>query len=302
MKFLPLLSLSLFAGAFSAISYADPVTVYGKANVSAQAADEGQGNFTELKSNASRFGVKGDAKLDNDLEVLYLFEWQVDLADASGSDNITARNQYVGLKGNFGTVLLGRNDTVLKQSQGKIDLFSDYEGDIKGLWTGENRMSDSVSYYSPMYAGFALGLSYIAEDEVNGVDAQSVSLSYGDKNLKKEQWFASVAADFDMKGYDNIRASVQTKMDDITLGAILQHQESVDTGVEKDGVMFSAAYTIDKLVVKAQFQTLEDDSSITLGGDYKLGKATKAFIWYTDRTLDDSEDQSWLALGLEHKF
>ncbi|MFT6895998.1 MAG: putative porin, partial [Paraglaciecola sp.] len=48
--------------------------------------------------------------------------------------------------------------------------------------------------------------------------------------------------------------------------------------------------------------TLEDDNSITVGGDYKLAKATKAFIWYTDRTLDDSEDQSWLAVGLEHKF
>ena len=302
MKLLTSLSLTLLAGAFSTASYADPLSLYGKANISAQAADEGEGNFTELKSNASRFGVKGDAKLDNDLEVLYLFEWQVDLADASGSDNITSRNQYVGLKGNFGTVLLGRNDTMLKQSQGKIDLFSDYEGDIKGLWKGENRMSNSVSYSSPTFAGFVLGASYIAEDDVAGEDAQSVSLSYGDKNLKKEQWFASVAADFDMKGYDNIRASVQTKIDVLTLGAILQRQESVDTGVEKDGVMFSAAYTIDKVVLKAQFQTLEDDNSITVGGDYKLGKATKAFIWYTDRTLDDSDDQSWLALGLEHKF
>ncbi|MFT4942098.1 MAG: putative porin, partial [Paraglaciecola sp.] len=277
-----LTSLTLLAGAFSAASYADPLTLYGKANISAQAADEGEGNFTELKSNASRFGVKGDTKLDNDLEVLYLFEWQVDLADASGSDNITARNQYVGLKGNFGTVVLGRNDTMLKQSQGKIDLFSDYEGDIKGLWKGENRMSNSVSYSSPTFAGFVFGASYIAEDDVAGEDAQSFSLSYGDKNLKKEQWFASVAADFDMKGYDNIRASVQTKIDVFTLGAILQRQESVDTGVEKDGVMFSAAYTMDKLVLKAQFQTLEDDNSITVGGDYKLGKATKAFIWYTD--------------------
>jgi predicted porin len=302
MKLLPSLSLTLFAGAFSAMTYADPLTVYGKANISAQSADEGEGNFTDLKSNASRFGVKGDVKLDNDLEVLYLFEWQVDLADASGSDNIKARNQYVGLKGHFGTVLLGRNDTMLKQSQGNIDLFSDYEGDIKGLWEGENRMSNSVSYYSPGVAGFTLGASYIAEDDLAGDDAQSVSLTYGDQDLKDDLWSASVAADFDMKGYDNIRASVQTKMDSFTLGAILQRQESVDSGVKKDGVMFSAAYTIDKLVLKAQYQTLEDDNSVSVGGDYKLGKATKAFIWYTDKTLDDSEDQSWLALGLEHKF
>ncbi|GAA0854648.1 porin [Aliiglaciecola litoralis] len=302
MKFISKLSLSLLAISVSAASFADPITVYGKANISAQAADEGAGSFTEIKSNASRFGVKGDLKLDNDMEVLYTFEWQVDLADESGSDNIKARNQYVGLKGSFGTVLLGRNDTVLKQSQGKIDQFSDYEADIKGLWKGENRMGDSVTYISPTANGFSLGLTYVAEDDVAGDDSQSISLTYGDKALKKDKWFASVAADFDMKGYDSQRFSVQGKFDQLTLGAILHRQESVETGSSKNGVMMSAAYTIGKLVLKGQYQTLEDDNSATIGADYKLGKSTKAFIWYTDRGLDKSEDKSWLALGLEHKF
>jgi predicted porin len=296
------LSLSLLAASVSAASFADPITVYGKANISAQSADEGEGSFTEIKSNASRFGIKGDLQLDNDMEVLYTFEWQVDLADESGSDNISARNQYVGLKGNFGTVLLGRNDTMLKQSQGKIDLFSDYEADIKGLWKGENRMGDSVTYVSPTVSGFSLGVSYVAEDDVAGQDAQSISLSYGDKDLKKGNWYAAVAADFDMKGYDNQRVSVQGKFDDLKLGAILHRQETTDTGQSKDGFMVSAAYTMGKLVLKGQYQTLEDDNSVTIGADYKLGKSTKAFIWYTDRGLDMSEDQSWLALGLEHKF
>jgi predicted porin len=226
----------------------------------------------------------------------------VDLVDNSGSDNIKSRNQYVGLKGNFGTVLVGRNDTVLKKSQGKIDLFSDYEADIKGLWKGENRMSDSVTYYSPTFSGLTLGVTYIAEDEVQGEDAQSVSLSYGDAKLKKSQWFASVAADFDMKGYDSQRLSVQGKFDDVQLGAVLHNQESVISGESENGVMVSAAYTMGKIVLKAQYQTLEDDNSATVGADYKLGKSTKAFIWYTDRGLDNSDDKSWLALGLEHKF
>ena len=302
MKLVNKLSLAMAVSTFSTVSFADPVTVYGKANISAQAADEGEGSFTELKSNASRFGVKGDLKLDDNIEVLYLFEWQVDLADESGSDNIKSRNQYVGLKGDFGTVLLGRNDTVLKKSQGKIDLFSDYEADLKGLWKGENRMSDSVTYYSPKFSGFTLGVTYIAEDEVDGDDAQAFSLVYGDAKLKKSKWFASVAADFDMKGYDNQRVSVHAKFDALKLGAILHNQESVETGASKDGVMVSAAYTMGKVVLKAQYQTLEDDNSTTVGVDYKLGKSTKAFIWYTDRALDNSEDKSWLAAGLEHKF
>jgi predicted porin len=88
----------------------------------------------------------------------------------------------------------------------------------------------------------------------------------------------------------------------LKLGAVLHNQESVETGESKDGVMVSAAYTIGKVVLKGQVQTLEDDNSVTVGADYKLGKSTKAFIWYTDRGLDLSEDKSWLAAGLEHKF
>jgi len=277
-------------------------TFYGKANISLQSTDDGAGSFSELKSNASRVGVKGSTQLDNDIEVLYLFEWQVDLADLSGSDNIKSRNQYVGLKTQLGTLLLGRNDTVLKQAQGSLDLFSDYEADIKGLWKGENRMSDSLTYYSPQFSGLSLGVTYIAKDELEGEDAQSVSLTYGDAKLKKDNWFAAIAADFDLEGYDNQRITVHGKFEQLKVGLIAQRQEQVASSISKTGVMISASYVVGKLIYKAQFQTLEDDNSTTIGADYKLGKATKAYVWYTNRALENSEDKTWLAAGLEHKF
>jgi predicted porin len=191
---------------------------------------------------------------------------------------------------------------VLKQSQGSIDQFNDYEGDLKGLWQGENRMGDSISYFSPQFNGVTFGASYVAEDDLERNDAQSFSIVYGDKNLKKSQWYAAVAADFDMKGYDTQRVSAQAKFESLKLGIILHSQKSVATGDSENGAMVSAAYIIGKVVVKGQFQTLEDDDSISVGMDYGLGKSTKAFLWYTNSGLQGSEDQSWLAAGLEHKF
>jgi len=302
MKLSKKLSLTLIVSCLSGASLADPITLYGKVNVSVQSTDEGEGRFTELQSNNSRLGVKGNLELDNELEVLYVAEWQVDFTDESGTENFKARNQYVGLRGGFGTVLLGRNDTVLKQSQGGIDQFNDYEADLKGLWKGENRMGDSITYFSPKFNGLTFGASYVAKDEPQGNDAQSFSIVYGDKNLKKSQWFASVAADFDMKGYDTQRVSVQAKFDSLKLGAILHSQESVASGDSESGAMVSAAYSLGKMVFKGQLQTLEDNDSLTVGIDYKLGKSTKAFAWYTNRGLQGSADNSWLAAGLEHKF
>src|SRR5690606_27096778 len=112
------------------------VDVYGKANISVQDTDEAGVSEVELKSNASRFGVKGNEDLGDGLKVIYQFEWGVN-PDSSG-DNISARNQFVGLAGSFGTLKVGRNDTALKTAQGDFDLFNDLSGDIGSILNGEN--------------------------------------------------------------------------------------------------------------------------------------------------------------------
>lgn len=302
MKLINKLALLTLASSVSTATLADPVTLYGKANISAQSTDDGEGSFTELKSNASRLGVKGGLELDNGLEAVYLFEWQVDLTDVSDSDNIKSRNQYVGLRGGFGEVLLGRKDTVLKELSKPVDLFNDYEADLKGLWKGENRVSDMLNYTSPSLNGVKVAVTYIAEDELEGEDGLSAAVFYGDKKLKKSKIFAALAMDSDVKGYDVQRAVVQGKVGSWTLGAIAHKQEKVDSGVSDSGFTASAQYSIKKWKLKAQFQTLEDDDSFSVGADYALGKSTKAYLWYTDRALEQSEDKSWLAVGLEHKF
>ena len=60
-------------------AFAADVEVYGKANLSLQSSDEGEGSFTEVKSNASRIGLKGSHDLGEGLTVLYKAEFQVDL-------------------------------------------------------------------------------------------------------------------------------------------------------------------------------------------------------------------------------
>jgi predicted porin len=302
MNFSKKLSLVLLSACFAAASNAESITVYGKANISAQSSDDGGGSFTELKSNASRVGVKGDLALEDNLSVFYTVEWQVDLADSSDSDNIKSRNQYLGLQGDFGKVLIGRNDTMLKQMSGSVDIFNDYEADLKGLWKGENRVSNSVTYVSPSFSGFGFGLTYIAEDSVDGENGVSAAIHYGDNKFKKSNWFAAFSVDSEVNGYDIQRAVVQTKIGSWTIGAIAHKQEAVNSNTSESGITASAQYSIKKWKLKAQYQSLEDDNSISIGTDYKLGNSTKAYAWYTNRGLDQSEDKSWLAVGLEHKF
>ncbi|MDP5205874.1 porin [Alishewanella sp. SMS9] len=293
----------VLGSAVCTVAYAEPLTVYGQLNVSAQSSDEGEGRFSELKSNSSRFGLKGDFALDGGMTLVYQVEWAVDLADVSGGENITSRNQYVGLKGNFGEVRLGRHDTALKDAQGKIDLFSDYEADVKALWRGEVRASNSVTYYTPKFNGFGMHLTYVMEDAADAEDAYSASVYYGDENLKDSTYYAAISMDSEVAGYDTLRLQTQFKAADFKLGALLHSQENITTGVEQDGWLVSAAYPVGKTELKAQYQTLEDDDAVSVGADYKAGKNTTLYAWYSSFNFDmTNPDRDYIAVGIKHKF
>jgi len=332
------LSLSAVAATASTTSatsdkFANLVNFYGRADLSFQSTDDGAGSFTEVKSNASRVGLKGGYKLNDDLEVVYKAEFQVDIAGGKKFDDLDgksheefwkARNQYVGLKGGFGEVLIGRNDTILKQSQGKVDLFNDLEGDIKVLWAGENRLTDTLTYKSPKFAGFQLGATYQAEEEAEGEDSFSVAAFYGDKKLKKSKIFASIAMDSEVSskapvardsaakkgGFDIVRATVQGKISDLTLGLIVQQQEHVETKEEMDGVLVSVKYKIGATTLKGQYQLADykdADKNLTgmsAGIDYKLAKGTKLYAFYTSFDMDSTSnnDKDYLAAGIQYKF
>ncbi|MBL1383799.1 MAG: porin [Colwellia sp.] len=303
------LCLALLSGlSFNALADVD---VYGKANVTVQSSDDGEGSFTEIKSNASRLGVKGSEKINDSLEAVYKFEFQVDVSDADSKgdndDNISARNQYVGLKGAFGQVVIGRNDTALKQSQGKLDLFNDLEGDIKNVFKGENRLGDSITYTSNSYEGFKVLATFVAEDDVDADNGYSMAVTYGDVALKKSAVYASIAADSEVNGYDVVRASIQGKVEDFKLGAMYQTQEKVDGSAEGDGYLLNAAYSMGKNTFKVQYQAMDFDDSddktaISVGVDHKLNKNIKVFGFYSSFDMDNNVDQDYLGLGMEYKF
>ncbi len=304
------LALSVAAIGFSGVAQSELLTVYGKANVSLQLTDAEE-SATDLKSNSSRFGVKGEQQLDNGLIAIYQAEFGVDFADESKEKNITARNQFVGLKGNFGQIRVGRMDTALKLAQGKVDLFNDYNADIKRLFSGEIRSSDSVTYISPSLNGFTVGATYITQEENDPAELDSAGLSaavmYGDKKLKSTDLYAALAVDSDVKGEDRVRLVLNQKLGQFTLGGILQRQTDNNTDESDNGFMVNASYKQGAFTYKIQHQLINDDTdraNSSVGVDYKLGSATKAFAWFTRQDQGDleAEDMNTLAVGLEHKF
>jgi predicted porin len=80
--------------------------IYASARIGVWAHKDGGDPNTEVKSFSSRFGAKGETDLGNGLTSFGRFEWDIDFQNAS--DTITKRHMYVGLKGDFGSVLVGQ--------------------------------------------------------------------------------------------------------------------------------------------------------------------------------------------------
>lgn len=290
------------------------IDVYGKINVNLQSADEAGESQVELRSNSSRFGVKGDEAINDTLKAIYQFEWEIDPTDESKSsaDHIKSRNQFVGLVGDFGMLKVGRHDTALKVAQGDFDLFNDLEGDIKNVLNGENRVSNYVGYTSPEFAdAFSVTINLVpGEDAAAGddgiADGMSVSLNYETDSI-----YAAIAQDSDIDGadVDTTRLAAGYKFGAAVVNAIFQQTDIGSADADAYGASFG--YKFGDNMFKLQHVTgdiweiggasLESQTSVGL--DHKLGKSTKVYGFYTTGDIGgSSESNDYLGVGIEHKF
>jgi len=307
---LPLLIASLLPAA----AFAD-VTVYGKANVSIQSADEADEDQLEVVSNASRIGVKGSEEINSDLKAIYQFEYQTEVDDGAGgnpSQTFTQRNIFVGLQGSVGTIIAGKFDTPTKNAQEKIDLFNDLEGDINYVVNGETRASNIVQYTTPAaWGAFAINVAAVAAENAENDDGTAISLTYTTPSL-----YLAVAGEQDVsfQEADIVRLVGRYTVGAFQLGALYE-KASDDTDEDVDGLVVSAKFNAtDNFALKAQYgnMSLDDDfvdadrDQLSVGFDYSLSKSTTLFGYYTqEKYEEDSEelqDDQWIGVGIDLKF
>jgi predicted porin len=163
------------------------VQIYGHADVSYDEVSNGLGHAvgatgkngyqSDISSNLSFFGIRGDRLINDDLKGVFQFETEVFYSATPGASDqapdgtaqktgLGSRNSYVGLESaRFGAVKLGKTDTPYKASTARMDPFASSIGDynsIMGNTGGDNRaefdarLAHSVWYESPTMNGFAV--------------------------------------------------------------------------------------------------------------------------------------------------
>ncbi|WP_293738197.1 porin [uncultured Acinetobacter sp.] len=187
-------------GLLATSTFAAP-TIYGEIDASVDYLPEknatiGNKDVWEISSNSSFIGIKGDEKLTDRLSAVYAAEWGLS-ADGDTTD-WSQRNRFIGLKDSqLGTVKIGKHDTPVKQLSSVVDTFNNYVGnkaDIGGIFTGENRIDNTVIYESPavkLLDGAFKFNALLATGESSGIKATSGGAKVAGRGLG-DAWSASV--------------------------------------------------------------------------------------------------------------
>jgi predicted porin len=282
--------------------------IYANARIGIWAhKDEGDNN-TQVRSFNSRFGAKGETDLGNGLTSFGHFEWNMDMNNNSGS--ISKRHLYVGLKGDFGSVLVGQTyQTFYNFVVGPNDIPWWHSG--YAMVNYRSRTPNAVTYAGSA-GDFNFGATgYFRDDSSDHTPDQAefgASMAIGDMTLGAAvQW---TAKNTDQGSSDNddliggvSLTGIKLGMVGLGLGAQMQDKDysalaQVDIGnayihgeylfVDKD----SGSATLDAdLDPAGPGPDDRDDYSLTLGYTQSLGRKTTMWyeVNYTDRDTQNTK-------------
>lgn len=295
------------AGAMTApmVAQAD-ATLYGSFRMGLVGAD---GADLDLRDESTRIGIKGDVDLGME-NTKGLFQWEANVSttdnDADSGDMFKARLALMGLTGNWGTALVGRQyHPYYTMVNSHTNIFQGADHDFGEAFALGNqwhkRTDNTLAYASPVMAGFQVVAGAVIEsdgddsndvldDDVDGynigaqytgVEGLRLSASYGDVesgNYESEIW--GLGATY------NINA--------LTLAAKYEEREDTDTADDTELTVWelAAMYQINATTLKARYgnieaednlaATSEDGDQWAIEVEQKLGNRGYAWIGYTD--------------------
>ena len=278
------LAIAIAVGLAAPMAVMADTTLYGSVHTSIDVVDDGSAsNNVSRSSNKSYLGVKGSEKITDGLSAVYKLEFGPDVGGKGAS--LSNRDQYVGLSGEYGTLVAGRASTPYKQVGGKADLFWFSQLGTNRTITGPNIRADNViAYFTPKMGGFKAAIAHITEGAGNGGSQNNAGTGWSGNAFYTA---GGLTVGF---GYEN-------------------HNGATGTGAkEADLARLMAAYDTGKFKVVGFAEEIDpngannDTSNLGIGASMKTAKGVVKGQYYTSDPDGADNDSSLLALGYDHKL
>ena len=314
------------AVALPQITMAD-VKVYGQAQVevvsySIDNAGPGADGIAVEDNARGRVGIVASEDLGDNLKGIAKFEFKADTADGVASKDsdaaLAARESFVGLKGSWGQVEMGRLKSEYKYNGGvnydpfvATSLEARGKGGMSGGSLGHNSfLTESVAYR--VKAGpVKLGITYDPSEDAGKMTAAA--------NFQAKKWEAFVAI-VDAGGPSGVASESKVKFGGkfkFGKNTITGQYEMIDednaAGQEPTVMFLGYQLKLGKTILAAQYGTTDQDSGglgdldyLTLGVIHKFSKTTRIFGGYRSTGIDTgtqpSQDITAISFGIRKDF
>lgn len=251
------------------------------------------GRGSTIKSNASRFGIKGEIPTSlNDTSMIYEAEVLYGAADNT-TNEIQWREGFGGLKGGWGQARLGRFDVAYKTTLTAIDPWNDNAPQSRGFGGVQGSSALHASYFtntaeyvSPSLNGFKLAawVSTQLDDETSNIhDAGPISNYQGGKakglgvKFNQGPWY--VGADWidiqsDRIGSTSTTYTAPSGGGTVTVATPFKTNTNMHNG---NGWQAAGGYKAGNWSIGAFYEDVQDlglGKNTYLSGSYLLGKTT----------------------------
>ncbi len=307
-----LVGIAIAAALAPAAAMADNanITFYGRVHLSVDSMSgvAANKNGLNVNDNSSRFGIKGGDDLGNGLKGI--FQLESGASASAGSTFSGIRDSYLGLSGNFGTVLVGRLPGA-NQFVYDSNLFADQLGDAANFTNAgmPGRVDKAIAYASPAMGGLSALVSFIPAASVNSSTAPTgvAPLNTGGNSFGLKLNYADngITGNF---GFYNVVASSTTTLKPISLagsyslgnGATVSAQfvraatDVSGTTTTKNIFNVGGKFGLsDTTAVKAQFSkagattgATNGATMIAVGVDYSVSKRTGVYAVFSQVSND----------------
>jgi len=316
-RILPVVIGAVLAGGMN-VAQAD-VQVFGHIDTSIDAIDvDGGADDINLHCTTCSVGFKGSEDLGNGLKAIFMIDFQYDTINRNSNGSITDRDQWLGLKGNFGQVRVGTISTGYKSHGAMLDPLyrTALEGRAHGLQSsfhtgaGEElrgRADNTIRYDSPSFNGLKAVAHYTLDsDETDGEDEDpyGIGASYENGGIL-------VFADYLDNNQSGTAEDTVWKVGgkySLNSLAIMAQYEDWDDGDSADYDIWhvGASFTMGNNMLYFAFGQEDnegtDTDAWTLAAMHSLSKRTKAYVGFNQEDEEGSGETDQFSLGLKHKF
>ncbi len=302
------LAVAALVGAPAIASAQGPV-IYGQIHTSLEQQDNGDESGLNVISRTSRFGIRGGAPLEvGGLTAIYQIETLVNTAEGGGT--LANRDTFVGVRGDFGTLRIGRMVPPSTVLRARTDLFADQIGDARNGLANQTafdlRVGNSIAYggsFGP------IGVDLFYTTNLSGVATESDEAMFG-VGLNYAQGPLFVGLTYEDHGE---MFGAAPDANSVRLGAsyrfgafrVAGMGEMADWGGDESmSVGAGLSWTMDRVTLKGQYYMTQwdktddiDHSLLALGIEYALAPTTTVHLNYAMTSNDDFQARTPYAAG-----